>query len=715
MEWISKYEQYINSLINNMPEGVIFYDKVKNNVLFFNSSTLNLLKIKSKKKDEISAVLVSKLSCIIEEYNKSNDDIFYESNICKDKSVSYKVRVFIFASVFNNVLIIKLSKDNYTNDNALENISFLFKKNPKIVTILNNLGNIEFVNNNFLLTFNFSANEKIIGSNILNFGSKYNEFQNIRIWKTLSEGQVWKGELKTAKCNGEELYLFASIFPVQIESKAEKFVIVAENITKEKQSEIKLAEAEKKKNIILNALPDTILVIDKKGLITQYKSETNNELFDKNNIIDKKISEINLPPDFSLKILEALKFTLKSKKIKQFNYDFNNNEKHYECRVVALNEEEVVCIIRDITKRMIAENMLKHREKSFKNMIENFPSGLLLQKGNKLLYANTTALKYLGCKSFNELKKYSILDLIPENLREASRDRINKALEGRNVPFIEIPVRKISNKKYYVYETKPVLFDYFGEKVCQIVMRDLSVQKNLIKEKLRAELAEKMNKDLQNEMQIRKNVELSLNNSLKEKEELIKEIHHRVKNNMQVMTSILNLQSNMIEDKSVKQIFEESQNRIKSMALVHENIYSNKSLTKMDFKQYLVSLTDNLLRSYELNEKNIEIKLKINNFYLPVTLAVPCGLIINELISSSIKRFFVEISNKCIIFVEAKLNNNEVQILISDNGEAIKDKKILTNPKSLGFQLVTALVDQLNGSITLESLKHNKFSIFFNI
>ena len=135
----------------------------------------------------------------------------------------------------------------------------------------------------------------------------------------------------------------------------------------------------------------------------------------------------------------------------------------------------------------------------------------------------------------------------------------------------------------------------------------------------------------------------------------------------------------------------------------------------MDFKQYLVSLTDNLLRSYELNEKNIEIKLKINNFYLPVTLAVPCGLIINEIISSSIKRFFVEISNKCIIFVEAKLNNNEVQIFITDNGETITDKKILTNPKSLGFQLVAALIDQLNGSITLESKKHNKFSIFFNI
>lgn len=715
MEWNSKFEQYINFLINNISEGIIFYDKEKKNLLFYNSNTVNLLKIKSKKKDEICDILLSKLSGIIEECNKSNDDIFYESNLCKDKSISYKIRVFVFASIFDNILIIKLSKDNYTNENSLENISFLFKKNPKIVTILNNHGEIEFVNNKFLITFNFTAKQKIIGSNILNFGSKYNEFQNIRIWKTLSEGLVWKGEIKTAKSNGEELYLFANIIPVIIESKSEKFVIVAENITKEKQSELKLAEAEKKKNIILNALPDTILVIDKKGYITQYKSETSDELFDKINIIDKNLSEINLPPDLSLKILNALKFTLKSKKIKQFNYDYNNKEKHYECRVVALNEEEVICILRDITKRMVAENILKDRGKSFKNMVENFPSGLLIQKGNRMFYANTLALKYLGFKNFNDLRKYSILDLVPENLRDASRERIKNALEGKNVPFIEIPVRKISNNKYYVYETKPVLFDYFGEKVCQIVMRDLSVQKNLIKETLRAELAEKMNKDLQNEMQNRKNVELSLNNSLKEKEELIKEIHHRVKNNMQVMTSILNLQSNMIEDPSVKQIFEESQNRIKSMALVHENIYSNKSLTNMDFKQYLVSLTDNLLRSYEINEKNIEIKLKINNFYLPVTLAVPCGLIINEIISSSIKRYFVEISNKCIIFVEAKLNNNEVQIFISDNGETIKDKKILINPKSLGFQLVAALIDQLNGSITLESKEHNKFSIFFNI
>jgi len=716
MKWNSDLEFFINSAIDNLSEGIVIYNKLEKDILFNNAKAIDILKIKTEKSANINNIIKSKLSGILEEYEKSFQDLFFECYLDKKKPKNNNIKVTIFSSIFKDILIIKLTNVNedFDNENSLESISFLLKQNHKIVIIINDKSVIEFVNHTFLDTFDFTK-EEILGSNILTYISRHSEFQNIRIWKTITEGLVWKGEIKTAKKNNEEIYLFASIIPIKIDKVIEKFVIIADDITKQKQADLKLIEAEKKRNIILNVLPDTILVINNNGYITEYKSEIHQKIFIKENIIGKKISEVDLPIDFCKKILNALKFTIKSQKIKQFNYEYKNKEKHYECRLIALNDKEVVCIIRDITKRVIAENILKNREKSYKSMVDNFPSGLLIHKKNRLFYANKIALKYLGCKNLNQLRKYNIFDLIPEELREKSKNRNKKALEGKNVSFMEFPIRNISDNKYYLFETKPVLFDYYGEKVCQIVMRDLSVQKRLITQTLRAEMAEKLNVELQKEMQIRNNIELSLKNSLKEKEELIKEIHHRVKNNMQVMTSILNLQANFIEDESVKQIFEESQNRIKSMALVHENIYSNKSLTKIDFERYIVSLTDNLLRSYEINDGNIEIKLKINNFYLPVTLAVPCGLIINEIISLSIKRFFVEISKKFIIFVEAILINNEVQIFISDNGQPINDKKILTNPKTLGFQLVNALIDQLNGSIQLESKKQNKFSIFFNI
>jgi len=605
----------------------------------------------------------------------------------------------------------KLLDYNYNDINLL---SFLIKEKKKIIIIINNKINIEYVNDIFIETFAITK-EEALNKNILTAISKQNEFQNFRIWKTINEGENWNGEIKVNTNHKKELYLNTSIIPISIKKNIQKIVILAEDITSIKQSETEIIEKEKRKKILLNTLPDTILIIDNKGKIQQSKIEPHHILFKNSSVNERNICQTELPNDLSKKILNAVKFAIKSKKIKQFNYEINNIDKHYECRIVALNDNESVCILRDISKRVLAEKILKNREKSYRSMVDNFPSGLLIHKNNKLYYANKTALKYLGCKNLNELRRYCIFDLLRDEHKEIARKRLLKALEGKNIPFMEFPIMNIKTKKYFTYETKPVIFDYYGDKVCQIVMRDLSVQKKLIEETLRAEMAEKVNVELQIEMQKRKNTESSLIHSLKEKEELIKEIHHRVKNNMQVMTSILNLQANMLKDEETKLIFEESLNRIKSMALVHENIYANKSLTNIDFEKYVKNLTQNLFRSYEINEKNVEIKYKIKNFYLPVSTAVPCGLILNEIISYSIKRFFVEISKSFLIFVEANLNNNEVQINISDNGQAIKEKNILKNPSHLGFQLVVALIDQLNGSIALDSKNTNKFSIFFNI
>ncbi len=583
----------------------------------------------------------------------------------------------------------------------------------KIIILIDDAGSIEFVNQSFLQLFNFQENE-IIGQNILTFVTD-NIFQNFRIWKTISEGLMWKGEIKSFNKNGEEVFLFAEIEPYYKRKTITGYIVLAEDITGNKKQENEIHELEKKNNIILSALPDTILLVDNNGVIKQGKIEEKSVFFVKNDIIGKNITALNLPCDFTRKLLNALRFTLKSRKIKQFNYDHVQHDKHVECRIIALNDTEAVCIVRDITKRIVAEKILKNREKSYKSMVENFPSGLIIQKNNRIFYANKTALHYIGCKTLNELRKYNILELFPEEYREKTSIRQKKALEGKEVPFMEFPIMNIKTGKYHIFETKPVLFDYYGEKICQIVMRDLTVQKKLIKETLRAEMAEKVNKELQNEMLIRIKAEEQIKQTLIEKEELIKEIHHRVKNNMQVMTSILNLQANLIKDENTRRIFEESQNRIQSMALVHENIYASKTFNKIDFEKYVSSLIQNLLRTYEKNEKNIEITKKIKNFYLPVSLAVPCGLILNEIISFSMKRFFVEISKKITIFVEANLTNNEVQIFISDNGPLPNNDFFQKNQSSLSFQLVTALVEQLNGKIDFDNKQQNKISIFFNI
>src|SRR5207249_2230486 len=135
----------------------------------------------------------------------------------------------------------------------------------------------------------------------------------------------------------------------------------------------------------------------------------------------------------------------------------------------------------------------------------------------------------------------------------------------------------------------------------------------------------------------RKRAEEQLQASLREKEALLKEIHHRVKNNLQITSSLLRLQSDYIQDESAREMFSESQNRIHSMALVHEKLYKSNDLSKINFSEYVDSLSKLLFRSFGVDVKQIRIKISETTVFLPIETAVPCGLVINELISNCLK------------------------------------------------------------------------------
>ena len=135
----------------------------------------------------------------------------------------------------------------------------------------------------------------------------------------------------------------------------------------------------------------------------------------------------------------------------------------------------------------------------------------------------------------------------------------------------------------------------------------------------------------------RKQAEEKIKASLKEKEILLQEIHHRVKNNMQVISSILNLQSRNITDKQLLGIIKSSQDRVRSMALIHEKLYESKNLTQVDFSRYVQSLTSHLFTSYGIEPESVKLNIDIKNVHLDISTAIPYGLIINELISNSLK------------------------------------------------------------------------------
>jgi len=211
----------------------------------------------------------------------------------------------------------------------------------------------------------------------------------------------------------------------------------------------------------------------------------------------------------------------------------------------------------------------------------------------------------------------------------------------------------------------------------------------------------------------RKKVEKELKASLKEKVVLLQEIHHRVKNNMQIISSLLRLQSGQIENVKMQDIFRISQNRIRSMALIHDMLYKTKDFAGIDFSQYIQSLIRHLLNTYLIDSNDVKIHTQVEKVFLELNTAVPCGLILNELVTNSLKHAFPSGKKGEITIVVRSIENKIMRISVSDNGIGLPKNFDFNTPQSLGLMLVKDLVRQLNGKIECSSENGVSFVITF--
>jgi len=191
-----------------------------------------------------------------------------------------------------------------------------------------------------------------------------------------------------------------------------------------------------------------------------------------------------------------------------------------------------------------------------------------------------------------------------------------------------------------------------------------------------------------------------IESSLKEKEVLLREIHHRVKNNLQIISSMLNLQTNYISDKKSLAILEESRNRVRSMALIHEKLYQNESFSSLNIKDYVIELVNNLMRSYRADSRIIS-EINISDIFINTDTAIPLGLIINELVSNSLKYAFPDGRKGKITISLIPITSEKFQMIISDNGVGLPENFDIKKTNTLGLQLVSSLVTQLDGEILL--------------
>jgi two-component sensor histidine kinase len=213
----------------------------------------------------------------------------------------------------------------------------------------------------------------------------------------------------------------------------------------------------------------------------------------------------------------------------------------------------------------------------------------------------------------------------------------------------------------------------------------------------------------------RKQKEARIEAALKEKDILLGEIHHRVKNNLQVVHSLLDLQAEKIDDEAIVEMLRESQNRVKSMALIHQMLYQSTDFSQVDFARFIRLLVTTLTSSYGMDADRIALSINAVAVYLPINLAIPCGLIVNELVSNALKYAFPR-GNRGTITIDLSTDPaRRVMLSVSDDGIGIPEKVDLDGGLTLGLQLVMLLTDQLGGELTIRRANPTRFGVAFEI
>lgn len=352
-------------------------------------------------------------------------------------------------------------------------------------------------------------------------------------------------------------------------------------------------------------------------------------------------------------------------------------------------EQAVVATFYDVTQRKKLEQALSESEERFRLLVEKSTDGIcLFDRRLKLLYA-TPSVEHMVGYSVEELKGMNILALTDPAERKIHRENIHSLFHGEGM-VASTQVRFKHKNGSWVYLEGSLTNFVRDPRIHAIVCNFRNVTDRV-------------------------QAEDRIHRSLQEKEILLKEVHHRVKNNMQVVSSLLNLHSSSIKNTRVRSIFLESQNRVKSMALVHEILYQTKDLSRVDMKYYTKKLIGVVQQSFTAQAKFVAIAPKIANISLNVDAAIPCGLIITELVTNALKHAFAGREKGRISIVLTRRGATHVMLTVRDDGKGYTKGKSPVQHLSLGLTLVQALVEQLKGTMAISVKRGTTFSVTFPI
>jgi PAS domain S-box-containing protein len=350
-----------------------------------------------------------------------------------------------------------------------------------------------------------------------------------------------------------------------------------------------------------------------------------------------------------------------------------------------------LAMVEDINDRKESEEALRQSEERFRKIFEEGPLGMAIIGFNqRLIKVNHMLCQMLGYgESELMLRSFTAITHPEDTIKDAV---LAKQLYYGKIPQYQIEKRciKKNQEQIWVLLTAYVVHDKNGK-----TMHSLAIIRDITKQKQAQEL---------------------ISASLREKEVLLKEIHHRVKNNLHVIANLLDLQSQFIEDEKILSLFSDCQNRIHSMALIHEQLYQSSTLGEVNFSEYIQSLIDNLFDSLNSQDCAIAQEIDAEPITLNMETSIPCGLIINELVSNSLKYAFANHSHgkiKIHFYADYNTSDRLLHLIVQDNGVGMNSDFDWKNSNTLGLRLVRILTRQLDGSLELDTSNGTKFHLSF--
>jgi len=517
------------------------------------------------------------------------------------------------------------------------------------------------------------------------------------IQKRLNKTGKYIGEIEALSSEGEGFTCFLSASLLRgSEGEIVGSMAIARDVTLIKKAELQLRKSEERYRDIYENATDFIYSVGFDGTV-RYVNDAMLAALGYSAPELKKLDfrELVVYPEVTGKDFfkslagKNVEITLRGKEGKEIIAEGNSSIKYKEKKAMAIRS-----IMRDVTEqRQSLRYAMEQKAKleSILNSTENIMMCTLDRAHNitsfNTNFAETMIRNFDVGFTFGDSYSKLLKSIVNPDLYQRQLDVFDRAFKGEAQQF-ELPVLNAKNENaWLMHFLNPIKVDENSDEYDEISVLCYDVTD-------------------------RKEIDRKIRDSLREKEVLLQEVHHRVKNNLQVISSILNLQSGYVKDEKTLEILEESQNRIKSMSFIHETLYQTNDFGQIEFGEYIQTIARNLLHSYSMNTGKVELVLDVEKVQLSLNQSIPCGLIVNELVSNTLKYAFPD-GRDGKLFVSIKEKGNELELSVSDNGIGLPKEFKYQESDSLGVQLVYALSEQLDATIDLDSSEGTAFIFRF--